>query len=373
MAKRANREGSIYKRRDGRWVAQLSHNGTATYKYARTKSDAAKQLQILREHHQQGELSKSGRMTISEWSARWLDHKRARVKPSTFVRYQHDVRVKINPIIGQIKLLDLSTADVAKLHSTLLSRGKSSNTVRHTHSVLSGMLKDAMRFDMIHRNVASLVELPKLREKTDNILSVDEFNRLISATDSIQDRTLLETAINTGMRSGELLGLRWSDVDLKKNELTVNHTIRHTGGGEYELGEPKTKSSRRTIGFQPQITSQLMLQKFDQRNRALKAGSEWTDADFVFTNDFGRPLSQSQMPRDVLYPALDRAGVKRIRFHDLRHTSFSHMIALQVAVTDVAAIAGHSSVAFTMSRYGHALPGASHRATSKMQGLIRPV
>ena len=374
MSKRANGDGSVFFRKKRQsWCAQLSINGKPVVRYAKTKVEASKKLQDLRNERDHGALDRSGMKTVAEWSIEWLDYKSSRIKATTVVRYEKDIRININPLLGRLKLGNLSTNDVAKLHSTLQARGVGPNTVRHAHSVLSGMLKDAMRFEMIHRNVASLVQLPKIPEQSDNILSADEFIRLLEATESVQDRTLLGMAINIGMRSGELLALRWSDIDLQKSELNVNHTINFTGGGQYDLGEPKTKSSRRTIGFQGNLSRQLKLQCFNQRDRAKIAGSQWNDSDFVFSNDFGQPLSQTQMPRQVLYPALVRAGVKRIRFQDLRHTCFSHMIAEGVVITDVSAIAGHASVAFTMSRYAHALPGASSRATRKMEELMQDV
>jgi integrase len=198
-------------------------------------------------------------VTISDWSTSWIDFKRSRTKPTTLDQYKADLRVNIIPLLGSIKLSDLSTNDVAKLYSTLLDRGMSPNTVRHACSVLSGMLKDAMRFDMIYRNVASLVQLPKIPASIENILSVDEFIQLLAAIDSVQDQTLLKMAFITGMRSGELLVLRWSDIDLQKDQLTIKHTINFTRGGKYTLGEPKTKNSRRTIEFQGNLSSQIKL------------------------------------------------------------------------------------------------------------------
>jgi integrase len=238
-------------------------------------------------------------MTISDWSTSWIDFKRSRTKPTTLDQYKADLRVNIIPLLGSIKLSDLSTNDVAKLHSTLLYRGMSPNTVRHAHNVLSGMLKDAMRFDMIYWNVASLVQLPKIPASIENILSVDEFIQLLAAIDSVQDQTLLKMAFITGMRSGELLVLRWSDIDLQKNQLTIKHTINFTRGGKYTLGDPKTKNSLRTIEFQGNLSSQLKLQHANQTDKSQIAGHKCNDSDFVFLNDFGQPLSQTQMPRQV--------------------------------------------------------------------------
>jgi integrase len=371
MSKRANGDGSVFFRKKRQcWCAQLSINGKPVVRYAKTKVEASKKLDILKKQRETGELVKTGKMTVSDWSTSWIDFKRSRIKPTTLARYESDIRVNIIPLLGSIRLSDVSTNDVEKLHSTLLDRGMSPNTVRHAHCVLSGMLQDAVRFDMIYRNAASVVPIPKIPASINNILSADEFIRLLEATESVQDRTLLGMAINTGMRSGELLALRWRDVDLQKDQLTIKHTINFTRGGKYTLGEPKTKNGRRTIEFQSALSSQLKLQHVNQTYKSQVAGYECNDSDFVFTNNFGLPLNQSQMPRQVLYPALVRAGVKRIRFQDLRHTCFSHMIAEGVVVSDVSAIAGHASVAFTLSRYVHALPGATNRATTAMEGLI---
>ena len=203
--------------------------------------------------------------------------------------------------------------------------------------------------------------------------NLTEIKSLLTALFNVQDRTLIRLALTTGMRSGEILALRWKDIDMTDNILSIDHTINFPGGGKYVLGTPKTKSSRRKIKFQKKIAEHFTELRQYQDQRQELAGSEWNDLDFVFCNDFGRPLTQGGMPRKILYPALERAGVKKIRFHDLRHTSLSHMIAKGVVITDVSAIAGHANVSITMSLYAHALPDASNRATIVMEDLMSEV
>jgi integrase len=371
MSKRANGDGSVFFRKKRQsWCAQLSINGKPVVRYAKSKVEASKKLDILKNQRETGELVKTGKMTISDWSTSWIDFKRSRIKPSTLARYEADLRVNIIPLLGSIRLSDLSTNDVVKLHSTLLARGMSPNTVRHAHCVLSGLLRDAMGLNMILRNVCYTVKIPTIPSRSHNILDANEIKKLLDALFNVQDRTLISLALTTGMRSGEILALRWKDIDLTNNILSIEHTIHFPGGGQYVLGTPKTKSSRRKIKFQKMITECFKeLRQYQDQRREL-AGSQWNDFGFVFSNDFGRPLTQGGMPRQVLYPALERAGVKRVRFHDLRHTSLSHMIARGALITDVSAIAGHANVSITMSLYAHALPDASDRVTTVMEDFL---
>ena len=371
MSKRANGDGSVFFRKKRQsWCAQLSINGKPVVRYAKTKVEASKKLQDLRNERDFGMLAMVGKTTVAEWSVEWLNRKKPDLKATTLVRYEHDIRVNIIPLIGQIKLVDLHRSDVAKIHTTLLDQGKKANTIRHAHRVISGMLRDAMRSDMIRRNVASLVQPPKIPTRSFNILDQDESRRLINVLFNIQDRTLIELALSTGMRSGEILALRWQDIDFIENCISIDNTISFPGGGSHVLTSPKTKSSRRKITFQKTIAKEMNELRQYQDHRREMAGDKWHEYGFVFCNDFGRPLTQNGMPRKVLYPALKRAGVKRIRFHDLRHTCFSHMVARGVAITDISVTAGHANVSTTMSLYAHPLPGASNRATSAMEDFL---
>ena len=156
MRKRANGEGTVYQRKDGRWAAQLSAQGKPLYRYAKTKVEASKKLQILRSERDRGELAGTGDVSVSDWAVEWLEFKKSRVKPTTLVKYERDLRVNVIPYLGRVRLKNLNTKHVSNLHSTLLNKGQKPRTVLHVHRVLRTMLQDAMAGEMIHKNVASL-------------------------------------------------------------------------------------------------------------------------------------------------------------------------------------------------------------------------
>ena len=373
MSKRGNGEGTVYRRKDGRWAAELTVDGKRVTVYGKTKRETVSKLHKLRNERDAGTLSTSPKMLLKELVIRWLNYKRPRVKETTYITYERYLRVHVTPRMGEVTLRNLGTEHVRSLHTTLLNNSKGPQTVVHAHRVLRAMLGDAQKWDLVVRNVASLVKPPRLPEARDNILSEEELRRLLDAADGENEKGLIGMALSTAMRSGEILALRWEDIDLDKRILTVNHTISFKNARHYSLGDPKTKSSRRSIKFGEGLHRRLVDLRSFNTAKAETAGSLWQDLDFVFSDDFGWPLQPGNMPRKFLYPVLERAGLKRVWFHDLRHTAISHMLGNGVSPTDVTAIAGHSSVAFTLSRYAHALPGATERATGKMEELMQDV
>ncbi len=373
MSKRGNGEGTVYRRKDGRWAAELTVDGKRVTVYGKTKRETVSKLHKLRNERDAGTLSTSPKMLLKELVIRWLNYKRPRVKETTYITYERYLRVHVTPRMGEVTLRNLGTEHVRSLHTTLLNNSKGPQTVVHAHRVLRAMLGDAQKWDLVVRNVASLVKPPRLPEARDNILSEEEFKRLLAASDGENEKGLIRMALGTSMRSGEILALRWEDIDLDKRILTVNHTISFKNARHYSLGDPKTKSSRRSIRFGEGLYRRLVDLRSFNTAKAETAGSLWQDLDFVFSDNFGWPLQPGNMPRKFLYPVLERAGLKRVWFHDLRHTAISHMLGNGVSPTDVTAIAGHSSVAFTLSRYAHALPGATERATGKMEELMQDV
>ena len=201
-------------------------------------------------------------------------------------------------------------------------------------------------------------------------LSTDEAKRLITAADDTRLKALWQLGIGTGMRIGELLGLRWQDVSFSHNEIRIRHSLQRSPEG-LVLSEPKTSSSVRSVYLTSRMIESLKVHRVRQTENAIRLGPSWSDLGYVFTTEVGTPINPNSIARREFRPLLKKAGIEGVvRIHDLRHTAISLALGAGVAPTDVAEMAGHSSVAVTLSRYAHALPEAPRRAAEAIEMVI---
>ena len=369
--RRGNNEGSIYRRGDGRWAASVSlPGGKRKSVYGKTREEAARKLTALLKSAQDGLPAMSDVQTVAGFAVEWLAAIRTTIRPSTHRRYEGVLRVNVLPTLGKIRLSRLQPGHLQTLYADRLDSGLSAQTVVHMHRVVRTMLKRATQWGSVARNVADLVSPPKVPHREMITLSAEESRALLTAAQGTRLEALWWIAIGTGLRSGEVLALRWSDIDFDSRRLHVRYTL-HRQRASYSLEEPKTDRSRRTISLSTSILSRLQQHRSGQNVERLAIGPAWNDEDFVFTNRFGDPLNVSNMPRQEMKPLLVKAGLSdKVRFHDLRHTAISLALASSTAPTDVMQMAGHSSVALTLSRYAHALPGAERRATEAIDAAL---
>ncbi len=373
-SRRGNGEGTITQRKDGRWAAGVSlPNGKRKFAYGKTRDEASQKLTALLKTVQDGVPVTSDKQTVESFSKDWLESIKPSVRITTHRRYEGLLRVNVIPSIGNIRLSRLEPSHLQKLYADRLESGLSAQSVVHMHRVLRTMLKRAAQWGTVARNVADLVSPPKVPHREMLTLSADEAKALLSAASGTRLEALWWIALGTGLRSGEILGLRWSAIDLNGKRLHVRHTLQRQGG-TYSLEDPKTERSRRTISLSASIMSHLAHHRTQQNVERLAIGAVWNDEDFVFTNQIGAPLKATELPRQEMRPLLKMAGLsERLRFHDLRHTAISLALASNTAPTDVMQMAGHSSVALTLSRYAHAMPGAESRATDAIDAALTGV
>lgn len=374
--KRGNREGSIYKRADGRWAAQVALPGDSRAHrrrktvYGKTRADVASQLVEAQQTVQSGVPLPSDRMTVSELARDFLGTKRGTVKYKTYENYEGLLRTHVSPSIGQITVSKLEPAHLVKLYQDLESGGLSARSVGNVHRVLHNMLGRAVRWNYAARNVAELVDPPRFKQREMVSLTPEQAKQFLKAAGDHRLEALFVVAITTGARLGELLGMAWRDVDLKAGTVRIRETLQRSETG-HSLGDPKTSSSARTVALSSLGIAALERHRTRQTEERLKAGAEWADTGLVFTSSTGTALNPNNVYRRDFKPLAKSAGLPDdLRFHDLRHAFASLALSSGIPVTTVSQMLGHSNPGTTMRVYAHAIPGAQDEVARAMDSML---
>jgi integrase len=308
-------------------------------------------------------------LTVGEYLDRWLsDAVRGTVRESTFSRDKGLVFNHIKPSIGRIKLRTLSAHHLQSLYRDRLDSGLSGSTVQKIHHVVCKALSQAVRWNLIPRNPVDNVKSPTSSTKEMHPLSAHEARQLLEASRGDRLEALYVLAVHTGMRRGELLGLKWADIDLDNSTVRVRRTLTRKGTG-YVLGEPKTKKSRRTVRLTQKAVEGLRRHRARQAEEKLRAGF-YEDAGLVFASKSGSLINPSNLRQRSFKPLLKRAGLPEITFHDLRHTCASLLFQRNVHPKSVQELLGHASVAITLDTYSHMLPGMGSEAADAMGAIL---
>jgi len=249
-----------------------------------------------------------------------------------------------------------------------LRAGLSTKSVAYIHQVLRTALGLAVRWDMVSRNVARLVDRPRIQRKPINPLTPDEAKRFLAAIRGHRLEALFSVALALGLRQGEALGLRWEDIDFGAGTLRVSHQLQRIEG-KLTLVPPKTEKSRRTLVMPSMIVDRLHEHEKRQVAERLWAGSKWSATGLVFTNRSGDP-TQARRVIEQFHEALREAGLRRIRFHDLRHSCATLLLVQGVSPRVVMEVLGHSEIALTMNAYSHVVPELQMEAARRMQAIL---
>ncbi len=375
MSKRGNGEGSIYEHKRG--GKKVGYRGSYTvytvagpkrrYVSGKTREEVRRELAKKMADRDGGLIVDDKNMTLGEYLDRWLsDCVRGTVRDSTFSRDSYLVANHVKPSLGRIKLRNLSALHLQGLYrerQDCETAKLSASTVQKIHHVLHKALSQAVKWDLLPRNPADAVKAPVPLPKEMHPLSATEAHSLLEASEEDRLGAFYVLALHTGMRSGELLGLKWPDVDLEGRALRVRRTLTRTENGKkLALGEPKTKKSRRTVRLTPRAVGALRSHRAQQAQEKLKFGSLYEDQDLVFAGEAGNLINPSNLRQRSFAPLLERAGLPRITFHDLRHTCASLLFQRNVHPKLVQELLGHASVAITLDTYSHMLPGMGGEA-----------
>lgn len=380
MTERAKTGGSVRKMLgrelwQGRYVAADGHRRSV---YATTEKDCQAELRKALTLADSGIRPADSKTTVAGYLAEWLDNSVAtRLRPRTVESYRETVKLYINPAIGKVRLAKLTPDHVGRMLAALTARGDlSPTTVRYAGSVLRIALGRALRQGRVLRNAAALADLPAKATHELVPMTAPQVRAFLAATENDRLGPLFLTAIGTGLRQGELLALRWGDVDLKARTVTVAHTLRR---GTRELAEPKTGRSRRTLALAPSVVAGLKRQKARQAEEQLAAGSRWQDEGFVFTGGKrrgrylvpdGRPLDAGHVLRHF-QAALKTAGLEPQPFHALRHAYATLLLEQGEELGVVSRILGHSNLSTTADVYSHFTRQLSTRAAARMDAVLR--
>ena len=386
-------EGGLYERSPGRWLLKIDR-GTDPVTRKRqpffyitvrgTKKEALRELARYREQVAAQPYLNPEKITVSDYLTRWLNqHAKHRVSAKTFERYKEIVDKHLIPALGKHRLPKLAPVHIQSYYAsalttkrTRLKRGGetdelpplSARTVHHHHRVLSAALKQAVILGWLARNPTAHVEPPRPARTEMHVLDQPQTGKLLKAAKDSPIYLPILIAVTTGMRRGEILAMRWRDFNFQSGTLSVAQTLEETGEG-LAFKAPKTERSRRTIALPKLTIDELRRHLVTQKKGRLRAGSAWVDNDLVICRADGTPVSPSYVSQAFAKLAADLK--LPIRFHDLRHTHISHLLAAGVHPKVASERAGHSSVSITLDVYSHLLPGMQEEAANRIDAALR--
>lgn len=381
MKKRLNGEGSIYKRKDGRWCASyFDSEYKRHYVYGKTQKQAKEKLKEKmkqEQSHSQGKDNEEN-LPLQEWVYKYLEtYKKNSLKESTYGSYMLTYRKHIlGSDIGVKNLSVLTVEDLQKYYNGKISEGYNSKTVRHIALLVSGALNMAVRLHYISENVALYVVIPKKKKYETSPLSMDNIQKIVNEAKEEKIYPIVLLGLLCGMRKGEIMGLRWDDVSFDKRQIHVRcslckimdthpneegHYITH-----YKLMEPKNKTSIRTIPMADAVYDALLRHKKMQEMEKQTFKDIYNDQGLVFAEADGSFLKQRQF-NDHYHDLLLRYGIPQVRFHDLRHSFASMLLHEQVSIRTIQDLMGHASITTSMDIYGHIANDMKEEAVSRLK------
>ena len=347
------------------------------YSGHRTKKDAQRELARLLHTLHSGAYVEPYRATVAEYLEQWLkDYAKTNVTAKTFERYAEIARLHLVPNLGHYALSKLHPLHIVAYYTSALQTGRrdgrgglSAQTVTHHHRVLHGALQQAVKWQLLARNPADAVEPPRSQRKEMCALDEPETARLLNAAKGTRLYMPILLAVTTGMRRGEILGLRWQDLDLTTSMLSVRQSLEQTKA-RVAFKQPKTVKGRRVIAL-PQITVEALHEhKKEQAKQRLLLGPDYRDHGLVLANVDGTPWAPNSFTSS--YRSLvARLGLAQIRFHDLRHTHATQLLRQGVHPKVVSERLGHSSIGITLDVYSHVLPGMQEDAARRIDVALR--
>jgi integrase len=369
--------GSITKRGKTSWRLQLYTGVGPDGKLRRhtetikgRKSDAQRRLTELLASLDKGVYTPPGKLTVADLLNQWLDgYVKTNCSQRTLDGYQSIATKHLIPALGQHQLKHLNQQHIQSYYGKAVDVEKlSSRTVHHQHRVLSQALKYAVRQGYLGRNPCDLVDPPSPKGKSMTTLTQSEVTDLLITAQDNYYYPVIYTAVSTGLRQAELLGLRWRDVDIAARSISVNQVL-YKRRGIYQFNAPKTEHSRRRLRMTDKLAQFLGEYRLEREHLYHKLGKTITLDDLVFANVEGKPIDPSFLSHSF-GKIVRKASLKNIRFHDLRHTFASLMLKKGIAPKVISEALGHSSVAFTMDVYSHILPGMQEEAMALLDEIL---
>jgi len=380
MKHRGHGEGTIYHRQDGRWAASITvESGKRKTFYGKSRKAVQEKLKGALHEQQQGTLVTTPQQTTKQFLEDWLEntHKQ-NIRPRSHERYEQIIRLHIVPSLGKVQLQKLAPQQLKKLYADKLKEGLSTVTVAAIHNLLHRALDDAVKWDILARNVCDRISPPRKINREITPLTAEQTHILLAEIRGHPQEALFVLALNTGMRRGELLGLKWRDINFIEGILQVRRILNRVPtkmikevGQRYVESEPKTKKSRRPILLTALALDALLQHRVKQQEAKEKAGAAWEDHDDVFCTPLGKHLHPGNDALVGLKKILVKANLPDIRFHDLRHSAATLLLSMEVHPKVVQEILGHSLISITMDIYSHVLPTMQKDAMEKLNRALK--
>ena len=380
--KRGNGEGTIVRRRDGRWMGQVSMGRDApsgrlvrVTVYGQTRQSVAAKVTKLISDRNLGRPILTINLTPGDWLERWLRLYVSQKRPATLENYESNVRVHIKPVLGHIPMRDLRPQHIQALYVDLLASGAvrrdgglSPRTVRLIHVILHAALRQAVREDLLVRNVADSASPPRPAHREPVPPTPEDMEQLLVAAEGHRLFALYLLYWTTGARRGELLALRWTDVDLQQGTMRIRRQLARTRTG-LVYGEPKTPHARRAIPLADVAKEALREHQARQDAEKKLLGDAYADEDLVFATVDGHAIDPGNALRTFRL-LLAKAGLPPYRLHDLRHAFAALLLQRGENPKVVQALLGHSSVVTTLEIYNHLIPGLTEQAIDSLNETL---
>ena len=388
--KRGHGEGTIYQRNDGYWLGQITvGRDPATGRLRRitvtgkTRREVQERVDAIRREIQTGTFALPQNITVEAWLRHWLEnYAKVSLKPKTWGTYEYMARVHIIPEIGHIPLQKLKASDLQALYNRKYQEGRldgkgglSSRSVHMMNQIMRSALNQALKENLVARNVTEAVRLPKLRHREMQPLRREEVQAFLAAARGHRLYAAFLLELTTGLRRGALLALRWRDLDFENGLLHVRRILHRVKlpNGEKKTAlvfeEPKTVTARRTVPVPKAVLAELKAHKARQNEEKLKLGEAYEDHDLVFATPLGKPLDPDNFTKQFTR-LLEKAGIPKVRFHDLRHTVATLLLEADEHPKVVQELLGHARISITLDLYTHARPELKRRAVESLSGMV---
>lgn len=333
-----------------------------------TKKDAQKYLNSVLREKDLGSFVEPSKMTVNQYLNHWLEvSAKAKLRERTYSSYVETLKLYVQPHLGQKVISKLSPLDIQTLYSTLQENGLSASTIKRAHAVLSSALRQGVKWQMIPKNPSEYVDLPRIERKEMKAFTAEEAKRFLDAAVFDKLNCLFVLLLTTGLRPGEALGLKWTD--LVDGKLQIQRALVRNGKG-WSLEEPKTSRSRRVVPIPKTALQVLQQHKIEQAKEQLKE-ADYNNLGFIFAANNGHPLNERNIVNRHFKPILKKAGLpESFRLYDLRHTCATLLLAAGENPKIVAERLGHASVTLTLDTYSHVLPDMQQKATEKLEKML---
>jgi integrase len=370
MNKRDHGEGSWHLREDGVW----QHNFTVPGKgrvsvYGKTKAICREKRRQREKLLFEGARADGGKKKLSEFLADWLEAKKPKLEPSSYIKYEGWIRTYVNPTLGS-KRLDQLTPQVIQRFYADLSQKVAASTMHGIHtSILKAPLDRAVQWGLLPRNPCQYQDLPKIHKAESRVFTRQEARRLLEAIDGDSNETLWRVALFTGLRLGELLALRWQDVSLSEGYMTISQNCKRNYNGRM-MGEPKTRAGNRRIEIGPDLVQKLRAHRAGQLAMQEAMGPEWREHDLVFCSGHGTPLSPNHVRARWWYGLLDKHDLPRVKPHGVRKSFGSILAQSGVPLPVVKELMGHADIQVTSEHYIFVDSGARREAMQRLEEIL---